>query len=209
MHLLLTDRLTCPRCGPEFGLILLADELVDRIVHEGVLGCPNCRDSFSIQAGFGDLRAPPRGALEAGLAGAFGGHDVAEAERIAALIGVARGPGTVALVGGLGGHGQTISSLTEDLQVVGIDADLSEWPSDPSWSRIVAGPGLPFFSRSLRGVAIDGRLGRHWIDEAARVVAPMSRVVVTDAEGETGAWLEEAGLKVMASEQETVVATRS
>lgn len=209
MHLLLTDRLTCPRCGPEFGLILLADELVDRIVHEGVLGCPNCRDSFSIQAGFGDLRAPPRGALEAGLAGAFGGHDVAEAERIAALIGVARGPGTVALVGGLGGHGQTISSLTEDLQVVGIDADLSEWPSDPSWSRIVAGPGLPFFSRSLRGVAIDGRLGRPWIDEAARVVAPMSRVVVTDAEGETGAWLEEAGLKVMASEQETVVATRS
>jgi uncharacterized protein YbaR (Trm112 family) len=209
VHLLLTDRLTCPRCGPEFGLILLADELVDRIVHEGVLGCPNCRDSFSIQAGFGDLRAPPRGALEAGLAGAFGSHDVAEAERIAALIGVARGPGTVALVGGLGGHGQTISSLTEDLQVVGVDADLSEWPFDPSWSRIVARPGLPFFSRSLRGVAIDGRLGRRWIDEAARVVAPMSRVVVTDAEGETGAWLEEAGLKVMASEQKTVVATRS
>ena len=24
MHLFLTDRLSCPRCGPEFGLILLA-----------------------------------------------------------------------------------------------------------------------------------------------------------------------------------------
>ena len=209
MHLLLTDCLTCPRCGPEFGLILLANELTDRVVREGVLGCPNCRDSFSIQAGFGDLRAPPRRALEAGLVGAVGCHDAADAERIAALIGVARGPGTVALVGGLAGYGPTIADLTEDLQIVGIDGDLREWPPDPSWSRIVAGPGLPFFSRSLRGVAIDGRLGRRWIDEAARVVAPMSRVVVTDASAEAGAWLEEAGLKVIVSEQETVVGARS
>ena len=209
VHLLLTDRLTCPRCGPEFGLILLAHELADRVVEEGVLGCPNCRDGFAIQAGFGDLRAPPRRAMEAGLAGAFGSHDVAEAERIAALIGVARGPGTVALVGGLAGCGPAISRLTEDLQIVGIDADLSEWPADPSWSRIVAHPGMPFFSRSLRGVGLDGRLGRRWVDEAARVVAPMSRVVVTDASGETCAWLEDAGLKVMVSEEETVVAARS
>ncbi|MCH7532560.1 MAG: hypothetical protein IIB36_12500 [Gemmatimonadetes bacterium] len=209
MHLLLTDRLTCPRCGPEFGLILLAHELADRLVQEGVLGCPNCRDGFPIQAGFGDLRAPPRRGLEAGLAGAFGSHDAAEAERIAALIGVARGPGTVALVGGLAGHGSAISCLTEDLQIVGIDADLSAWPADPSWSRIVSRPGMPFFSRTLRGVGLDGRLGRRWIDEAARVVAPMSRVVVTDATGETCAWLEEAGLKVMVDEEETVVAARS
>ncbi len=31
MHLLLTDRLTCPRCGPDHGLILLAREIVDRL----------------------------------------------------------------------------------------------------------------------------------------------------------------------------------
>ena len=209
VHLLLTDRLTCPRCGPDFGLILLAHELADRVVKEGLLGCPNCRDGYAIQDGFGDLRAPPRRAMEAGLAGAFGSHDVAEAERLAALIGVARGPGTVALVGRLAGYGPAISRLTEDLQVVGIDADLSEWPADPSWSRIVARPGMPFFSRSLRGVAIDGRLGRQWIDEAARVVAPMSRVVVTHASGGACEWLEEAGLRVMASEEETVVAARS
>ena len=66
MHLLLTDRLTCPRCGPEFGLILLADKLVDRVVHSGVLGCPNCRDAFQVEDGFADLRAPPRRGLEAG-----------------------------------------------------------------------------------------------------------------------------------------------
>ncbi len=209
MHFLLTDRLTCPRCGPEFGLILLAHELEDRRVREGVLGCPNCRDQFQIRAGFGDLRAPPRRELEVGLAGAFGGHDAAEAQRIAALIGVTRGPGTVALVGGVAGHGPAISLLTEDLLIVGVDSDLSSWPDDPSWSRIVARPGLPFFSRTLRGVALDGRLDRRWIDEAARVVAPMSRLVVTDAADETSAWLEDAGLKVMAAEEKTVVATRA
>jgi hypothetical protein len=37
----------------------------------------------------------------------------------------------------------------------------------------------------------------------------MSRVVVTDASAEAGAWLEEAGLKVIVSEQETVVGARS
>ena len=209
MHLLLTDRLTCPRCGPEFGLILLAHELVGRLVTEGVLGCANCRDGFPIEAGFGDLRSPPRRGLGAGLAGAFGSHDEAEAERIAALIGVARGPGTVALVGGLAGYGAVISRATKDLQIVGIDADLSAWPTDPSWSRIVSRPGMPFFSRTLRGVGLDGRLGSRWIDEAARVVAPMSRVVVTDATGETCAWLEEAGLQVKAAEKGTIVAARS
>ena len=209
VHLLLTDRLTCPRCGPEFGLILLAHGLSDRRVREGVLGCPNCRDKFSVQDGFGDLRAPPRRELGVGLAGAFGSHDAAEAQRIAALIGVTRGPGTVALVGGVAGHGPAIAQLTEDLLVVGIDSDLRSWPDDPSWSRIAASPGLPFFSRTLRGVAPDGCLGRRWIDEAARVVAPMSRLVVTGAVDETSAWLEEAGLEVMAAEGETVVATRS
>ena len=57
MHLLLTDRLTCPRCGPSFGLILLADRMNDRRVVDGVLGCPNCRDGFPVRDGFGDLRA--------------------------------------------------------------------------------------------------------------------------------------------------------
>ena len=60
MHLLLTDRLTCPRCGPEFGLVLLADRLEDRRVLEGALGCPNCRDRYPVRDGFGDLRPPPR-----------------------------------------------------------------------------------------------------------------------------------------------------
>ena len=67
-----------------------------------------------------------------GLAGAFGSRDELEAERIAARIGVVRGPGTVVLVGGLAHCGPVISRLTQDLQIVEIDADPSAWPADPS-----------------------------------------------------------------------------
>lgn len=51
MHILLTDILTCPRCGPEFGLILIADRMAERRVIEGALGCSNCRNRYPVHRG--------------------------------------------------------------------------------------------------------------------------------------------------------------
>jgi uncharacterized protein YbaR (Trm112 family) len=209
MHLLLTDRLTCSRCGPEFGLILLAEAIHDRMVAQGLLGCPNCRDQFPIVDGFGDLRAPPRRDLIDGLVSPHSTPPAAESERLAALIGVAQGPGTVLLVGSPAAHGGALGGLLGDIQVLGLDPDLATWPDEPGWSRIVARPGLPFFSRALRGVAVDGRLGRAIVEEAARVVAPRSRVVVVESPPEAADWLREAGLEVMAEEPGTIVGARA
>jgi len=208
MHLLLTDRLSCPRCGPEFGLILLADQMADRRVRNGTLGCPNCRDSYEIEDGFGDLRAPPRRKLAPGLAGAPGEGDPEEVERLAALIGVAQGPGTIVLAGGPASLGTAIASLLEGVDVVGVDPDLRLWDDDARWSRIVSAPGLPFFSRVMRGVVVDGRLGAGLVLEAARVCAPLGRVVVTNAPDAATGWLREAGLSVMVAEAGIVVAAR-
>ncbi len=216
MQLLLTDRLTCPRCGPTFGLILLASRLEDRRVHDGVLGCPNCRDNFPITAGFTDLRAPPRGEISDGLAGGpppgFAASssmgDEEEGDRLSALLGISQGPGTVALLGEAARHARAVVRAVEDLQVVAIDSDLVEWTDTPGVSRAVAGPGLPFFSRMLRGVVVDGRLARGWLEEAIRVVAPMSRVIVIRSPDWAPAVLEESGLSVMISEAQTVVAAR-
>lgn len=214
MHLLLTDRLTCPRCGPEFGLILLASALEDRVVREGRLGCPNCRDSFPIHEGFADLRAPPRGELAGGLVGpppdrgaAPGGSE--DADRFVALLGIVGGPGTVALVGEPARHASALVGAAEEIHVVGVDADLRAWPEAPRVSRIVADPGLPFFGSTLRGVGVDGRFGGSWLAECARVVAPRGRVVVVHAQEGTEETLRAAGLTVLASEAETVVAARS
>lgn len=206
MHLLLTDRLTCPRCGPSFGLILRADRLESRLVLEGVLGCPNCRDGFPIVAGFGELRAPPRDPLGKGLAGPPVEPSLEDAGRLLALLGVAGGPGTVALVGEPARYGPRVAEALGEIRVVGLDPDLATWPETPEMSRLAAAPGLPFFSSTIRAVAVDGRLGPSWVREAARIVAPGGRVVVVHAPEETAAVLEEQGLRVLASEAETVVA---
>ena len=63
MNVTLTDHLVCPRCGPPFGLILLAHRVRDRRVQRGEFGCANCRDRFPVEDGFGDLRPPPRGTV--------------------------------------------------------------------------------------------------------------------------------------------------
>jgi uncharacterized protein YbaR (Trm112 family) len=210
MQLLLTDRLACPRCGPGFGLILLADRLVERRVLEGTLGCPNCRDSFSVRDGFADLRAPPRGELGVGLAGAdpVADVDTEEAERITALLGIPRGPGTVALVGGPARHAACLVDAVPDLDAVVVDADVASWAEHPRVSRVVSWPSLPFFSGMLRGVVVDGRLGRAMLFEAARVTAGKCRTVVVEADDDAPDVLKEAGLSVLAAEAGTVVATR-
>jgi uncharacterized protein YbaR (Trm112 family) len=218
MQLLLTDRLACPRCGPGFGLILLADRLVDRRVHEGTLGCPNCRDSFIVRDAFADLRAPPRGELAVGLAGAcprsVGGRPDREsahaeqAERITALLGIPRGPGTVALIGSPARYSVDLVEAVTDLDAVVVDADVASWSEHPRVSRIVSWPGLPFFSGVLRGAVVDGRLGQAMLFEAARVTAPKCRTVVIEAGGDATEVLREAGLSVLAAEAGTVVATR-
>lgn len=208
MHLLLTDRLSCPRCGPAFGLVLLADRMEDRRILEGTLGCPNCRDGFPIAGGFGDLRAPPRGDLRPGRAGPPAPPDPEAAFRLQALLGVAEGPGTLLLVGDQARHAQAMAEAVAGVEVVALDADMGGWPEAPRVSRLTARPGVPFFSRVLRGVVVDGALGPSWIAEAARVVAPLSRVVVTAAPADAAALLEAAGLRVLASEAGTTVAAR-
>jgi uncharacterized protein YbaR (Trm112 family) len=210
MHLLLTDRLACPRCGPEFGLILLADRMQDRRVVEGSLGCPNCRDTFPVSGGFGDLRAPPRRGSPDGLAGSPDPRpdESGDAERVMALLGITQGPGTLALVGEPARHAATLASSIDGIHVVAVDPDLRQWPDAAGVSRLMAAPGLPLFSRSLRGVAVDGRLGAIWIREAARTVARLGRVVVTRAGEDAGRTLRDEGLQLLAEEGGTVVAAR-
>ena len=217
MHVLLTDRLSCPRCGPSFGLILLADRMEERRVHEGVLGCPNCRDRFPVRDGFGDLRAPPRdplpdsdvaGRAEAADGGGPGAPSGDAVTRVAALLGVAGGPGHLALAGPVARMADPLADLLDDIEVVAISALLRGRPEREGVSRIVAGPGLPFYDRTLRGVALSGEASARWLDEAARVVAPMGRVVVLDAPAGALDRLGAAGLEPVLDEDGIAVASR-
>jgi len=224
VHLLATDRLTCPRCGPEFGLILLAHQTVgERRVLEAELGCANCRDRFPVRGGFGDLRAPPRGDLppsrmpserapdeapvSEGVADDAGeGPD--PGERYQALLNLVQGPGLVAMVGASARWAPALADRVEDVEVFAVDAGTAAWEERPGVTRLVAAPGLPIFPGSLRGVVVDGELGHRWIGEAVRVLAPRNRLVVEAAPDGTAERLEGAGLKVLAEDHGTLVAAR-
>ena len=205
MYLLLTDHLTCPRCGPEFGLILLAERIVDRRVLGGTLGCPNCRDRYPVREGFGDLRAPPRGKLATGLR--LVENDPEGPSRLAALLGVARGPATVLLMGPVAAQAGALTDLVPELEVVALGAWLAALSERPGISRLVATPGLPFRSGSLSGVVMEGE-GPVALAEAARVLSPSSRLVVLNAPRELPDAVSAAGLQLLVHAGGTLVAER-
>lgn len=200
MHVLLTDLVSCPRCGPEFGLILRGDRIEDRRVHAGLLGCPNCRDGYPVEDGFADLRPPPRHPLPPVMQAPVPTDDDEEVLRIAALLGVKEGPGHLVLVGPAARAAPSLADMLERIEVVTVAPDLRAWDEAPGVSRIAAGPGLPFFSQRIRGVLLDGEAGAPYLDDALRVVGPGGRVVILGA-GEFGAGvrvrMEEGGLEVV------------
>lgn len=207
MHLLLTDLLICPRCGPGFGLVLLGERVEERRIVRGELGCPNCREEYPVREGFGDLRAPPRDPLRR-LPVLPDEPEADRTTRVAALLGVTRGPGHLVLVGRPARHARALAGMLDEVEVVGIAPWLRGWEEEPGVSRIAAGPDLPFFSRRIRGVVLSGPGAGPLLDEAARVVGPGSRVVVLDAPAGARSRLEDAGLSPLLDDEGVVVAAR-
>jgi hypothetical protein len=207
VHLLLVDRLICPRCGPPFGLVLLADRVVERRVLGGWLGCPNCRDRFPVTEGFGDLRAPPRKELSAVESSVE--QPTAEATLVlAALLAVAEGPGHVALIGPVAGHARALASLIPELEVAAVTPALRDEAEEAGVSRMVSGPGLPFHSGSLRAVALSGEGSEALLEEAARAVVPSGRVVLSGASPSAPEKARASGLHVLLHDGHVLVAER-
>ncbi len=215
VHILLTDRLICPRCGPGFGLILIADRLENRRVIEGSLGCPNCRDRFPVEGGFADLRPPPRKIRD----------DAPELEppksppamEVAALLGLTEGGGNVALIGDMAGHATALAELVPGVEFIGIAPGLRGWEEGEGVSRMTTGVSLPFSSGSLRGVGLFADGEPSIAGELARVLARSGRIAVWGAAGggvagEVPEWekaLKSEGLAVLASEVNAVVVERT
>lgn len=207
MHLLLTDLLACPRCGPEFGLVLLGERIEDRRVLEGELGCPNCRERYPVRRGFGDLRAPPREPFRE--LPVVPDEPASEGtERLAALLGVTEGPGHLVLIGRTARHAGALATLLGDVEVVGVAPWLRAWEEQPGVSRLAAGPGLPFYSRRIRGVALPGPDADALLDESVRVVGPRGRVAVPAAPEGARERMTAGGLTVLLDDQGVLVGVR-
>jgi uncharacterized protein YbaR (Trm112 family) len=196
LEVLLTERLVCPRCGPPFGLVLLAQRVEARRVLEGSLGCPNCRDRFPVVEGFGDLRPPPRDEL-ARTAEATGVPDPEETLRLAALLGITTGPARVALLGSAAAHAPALVGLIPELEAIVVGPTWLPGPEVPGVSRMAAGPRLPFQSRALQGAAASGPVDVALMKEAFRVGAPGARIVLLGAPSAGRETAQAAGLEIL------------
>ena len=215
MNVTLTDHLVCPRCGPPFGLVLLARDVRERRVYEGEFGCPNCRDRFPVEGGFGDLRPPPRGVGPGGV-GAVDESDVSEGERelpgdrqtaalrLAAALGVTSGPGLVVVSDGHRDEAPALAQLVRGIEVVVVGWGGRGLRGD-GVSAFVTGPRLPLRDRVARGVVVEGGSGAGWWGECLRVVMPGGRIVITGATGEAREWVVGAGLVTLLDEGGMVV----
>jgi hypothetical protein len=206
MHLLVTDRLLCVRCGPGFPLILLADELRDRRVLEGSLGCANCRERYPVVGGFGDFRLPS-GKKEPDPS-SVEGDDPEGALRTAALLGVEQGPGLILLAGPPVRHAQRVAAMIEGIEVVAAHPGLRNLPEAPGVSRVAIGARFPFQTGSLRGVVLQGERGRRDLAEGIRVLARGARLVLTAPPEGLGDVVEEAGLELLLDAKQAVVGAR-
>lgn len=203
MHILLTDILRCPRCGPEFGLVLLADAVEDRRVSGGRLGCANCREMYPVAGGTVDLRVPGREPLPAGE----GPGGAEEAVRLAALLGLTEAWGSVLLAGAGADLADSLASLVPGVEVVHAVPAPGAESGGAGVSRVAAGAPLPFAPRSLRGVSLGPGAGG-LLEEGVRVLAPGGRLVVEGAPAGAAEALAAAGLRVLLDQEGWAVAER-
>lgn len=172
MFIELTDHLRCPLDHPESFLVLIPDEIVDRSVRRGTLGCPVCRAEYRVVGGvarFADApstMSPPAGAGSAEVSGSA----------LLALLGLEGPGGYLALVGNAARFRDEIGSLLGGVHLVGVNPGDS--PDGPDLSALWASR-LPLKSRSMRGVVLGEGYADDpsWQREGARVVLPGRRVV--------------------------------
>jgi uncharacterized protein YbaR (Trm112 family) len=200
----LTDLLTCPRCGPAFGLVLLVEEVEERRVKRGWLGCPNCRHDYPVENGVADLRRDP------GTPGAprpaFEGEDLAL--KIVALSGLADERDYLLLDERLAHSAVAVVELAPELEVIVVRTTPDELTEQHGISRVLSDGRFPLVEHRLRGVAIAPGANRELVAAAARHVTTGGRLVLFDAADVDLDEAECAGLTVVAAEGGTAVAER-
>jgi uncharacterized protein YbaR (Trm112 family) len=201
VHIVLTDLLTCPRCGPDFGLILLAERMEGRQVIEGRLGCANCREEYPVHHGEPDLRLVPPTASWTPASG-----DAERALRFAALLGVGHAPGTVLVYGADAGLLGGIRDLLPNARVLGAGPGALPDAGGVDWA--VVGDRIPLRSGSLRGLAFALPPEEALLDEALRVLAPGAHLVADPAPPGLTAALARRGAEILLEQDGAAVASR-
>ena len=207
MHIGLVEQLLCPRCGPPYGLILLAREVRERRVRQGEFGCRKCRGSYPVEAGFGDLRPPPRSpAPSAGAAAGRVASDPDAALRLAAALGVARGPGVLLLDDSHASEARSLAGIVGDVEVVVVGWG-GQGVAGPGVSALVAGGTIPIRDGAALGAAAGGDRDEAAWSESLRALADGGRLVISGPSDASREWVRSRGLVRLLDDGDLLVAT--
>jgi uncharacterized protein YbaR (Trm112 family) len=167
MFIELTDHLRCPADHAESYLVLLPDEMRDRSVRAGRLGCPACGRTYTLSDGVLDL-----GGGEVTMPDAT----LLTAEALTALVGLSGPGGYLVLVGRPAADWREVAQLNRGVGLVAVNPP-PEVVDEPGIS-VLRSAVLPLKSRSMRGAVLGSPFGGDpaWVSEAARVVLPGLRV---------------------------------
>ena len=151
-----------------------ADELVDRHLVSGELGCPVCGTRYPVREGVVDFAFGASGPVE------YVAHE-GLAVRAAALLGLTEPGGLVVLVGEWSAAANEMLELTENVQLLALDyARALRSGGALSLARIAE--VLPLAAASARGIALDGAHATPaLIEGAARALAPGGRLIAPAA----------------------------
>lgn len=207
MHIGLVEQLLCPRCGPPYGLILLAREVRERRVQQGEFGCRKCRGSYPVEAGFGDLRPPPRSpAPSVGAAASRVASNPDAALRLAAALGVVRGPGVLLLDEFHASDARALAGMVDDVEVVVVGWG-GRGVAGPGVSTFVAGGTIPIRDGAVLGVAVGGDQDEAAWSESLRVLADGGRLVISGPSEASREWVRSSGLVQLLDDGGLLVAT--
>jgi uncharacterized protein YbaR (Trm112 family) len=164
VHIELVDLLRCPREHAETWLVAATDQMVDRDIVEGTLGCPVCEATYPIRDGavyFTD--APPRRAADA--------PDAEQVMRAAALLGLDAPGGVVLLEGAWAAYAEPLAALSEGHYL------LLNPPVDARGSVVYA-DRLPVGAGAARAAAVERpAVLAPAVRVGGRIVAPASAPV--------------------------------
>ena len=204
MYLVLTDVLTCPRCGPEQGLIVLTDRMEGRRILEGALGCPICESKYPIRGGLADLRRTDQApAPDSGVRGS--GFD---AMRSAALLGIAQGPAIVVMLGVTNDAAAEVAAIVPGLEIVTVAGDAADGVEQPGVSRLLTNAALPLRGSSVRAALIETAVFEEIARDVVRVLAIGGRLVFPAGQPRFEELVEGGVLRVLARDASHVVTVR-
>lgn len=174
MFIELAEFLRCPADHEEQSCcVIVPDQVIDREVYSGLIGCPVCKREYAIVDGVALFDEESPGAGESKSAEL----PVPAPDALQALLGLAGPGGYVVLLGSAARVAQPLAALLDGVHLITVNPPGQE--RSPTTSALRSPVRIPLRDSMARGVVVGGEHATpHWLRESNRVLLNGLRLVV-------------------------------